>query len=102
MRLVRPIAAYGLAVAAMLAVPQGPVSAAEPTFQSEAAAHPRLARAIQQMERILHELSQAPTDFGGNKAAAMQDLRQSIHSLRKALFYRIRADDAAIDHAPLR
>jgi hypothetical protein len=51
------------------------------------------------MQNALREMEAAPDDFGGNKAAAMQDTRRAIHSLKKALYYRLKLDDAAIDRA---
>jgi hypothetical protein len=101
MRLARTLAVCTLALAPMLAVPALSADAAEATFRSEVAAHPRLARAIRQLEADVRMLEAAPADFGGNKAAAIQDMHRAIHSLRKALFFRVRADDAAIDHAPI-
>jgi hypothetical protein len=69
------------------------------TMRGEEAAHPRLHAAIHQMREALKELQEAPDDFGGNKAAAIRDTQQAIHSLRKALYYRLKMDDAAIDKA---
>jgi len=78
-----------------------PVAHAAPelTIQSEQQAHPRIVRAIHEMQEALKELREAPHDFGGNKAAAMRDTEQAIHSLKKALYYRLKMDDAAIDRA---
>jgi hypothetical protein len=70
------------------------------TVQSEEAAHPRLVKAIHQMKEALREMERAPDEFGGNKAAAIRDTRVAIHSLKKALYYRLRMDDAAIDRLP--
>ena len=80
---------------------QTPVARAEPqlTMQQEAAAHPRIVEAIHHMKDALKLLEAAPDDFGGNKAAAIRDTRAAIHSLKKALYYRLRMDDAAIDRA---
>jgi len=69
------------------------------TIQSERAAHPRLVAAINQMQTALREMEAAPDDFGGNKAVAIADTRRAIHSLKRALYYRLRLDDAAIDAA---
>jgi hypothetical protein len=69
------------------------------TIQSEEAAHPRVAKALHQMKEALHELEAAPDDFGGNKAAAIRDTRAAIHSLKKALYFRLHMDDAALDKA---
>ena len=51
------------------------------------------------MHEALKELEAAPDDFGGNKVAAVNDTRTAIHSLKKALYYRLYMDDAAIDKA---
>ena len=91
-----------LATALALAVGFQPsIVAAEPalTIQQEEAAHPRLVKTIHEMREALRELEEAPHDFGGNKAAAVRDTKQAIHSLKKALYYRLKMDDAAIDRA---
>jgi hypothetical protein len=49
------------------------------------------------MKEALHEMEAAPDDFGGNKAQAIHDCRVAIHSLRRALYFRLHMDDAAID-----
>jgi hypothetical protein len=67
------------------------------TIQSEEAAHPRLVKAIHNLQDVLRELQAGPDDFGGNKAAAIRDTAQAIHSVRKALYFRLHMDDAAID-----
>jgi hypothetical protein len=54
---------------------------------------------IHHMQVALKELEAAPHDFGGNKAAAMKDTQAAIHSLKKALYFRLKMDDAAIDKA---
>jgi hypothetical protein len=81
------------------ALPQTAAAQPQLTIQSEAAAHPRIVQGIRQMEATLHDLDAAPDDFGGNKAKAEADLRTAIHSLRKALFFRLHMDDDAIDRA---
>lgn len=85
--------------ASIAALPQA--AAAQPmiTVQSEAAAHPRIVKAIRDMENAYRALQAAPDDFGGDKAQAMADLRTAIHSARRALFFRLHMDDAAIDAA---
>ena len=70
-----------------------------PSIQSERAAHPRLVAAIREMKEALRELEAAPDDFGGNRAAAIADTRKAIHSLKRALYFRLKMDDAAIDRA---
>ena len=70
-----------------------------PNYRAEAAAHPRIVEAIHQSEDALRKLQAAPDDFGGRKAQAINDLRRAIHSMRAALFFRLHADDRAIDSA---
>jgi hypothetical protein len=67
------------------------------TIQGEEAAHANIVAAIREMKGALKHLQEAPHDFGGNKAAAMADTQKAIHSLKKALYYRLKMDDAAID-----
>jgi hypothetical protein len=74
-------------------------AAPELSVQSERAAHPRLVEAINHLNAALRELEAAPEDFGGNKAAALADTRKAIHSLKRALYFRLKMDDAAIDRA---
>ena len=99
---VRPliiVVALGLAVPVLTT----PMFAAGPqiTVQQEAKAHPRIAKGIKDMEATLQALTKAPDDFGGNKAKAEADIKQAIHSLKKALLHRLNMDDAAIDKANL-
>ena len=97
------VASTGLAVAICLgAMLQSAAAQAQPalTIQQEEAAHPRLVKAIHEMRDALAELEAAPNDFGGNKAAAVRDTKQAIHSLKKALYFRLKMDDAAIDRVP--
>jgi hypothetical protein len=70
------------------------------TYQTERAAHPNLAKALDAMSLALKDLEVAQSDFGGNKTLAIRDMRRAIHSARKALYFRMKLDDAAIDRAP--
>jgi hypothetical protein len=79
------------------AQPMAASAAPELSVQSERAAHPRIVEAINHMNEALREMEAAPDDFGGNKAAAIADAKRAIHSLKKALYYRLKMDDAAID-----
>ena len=74
-------------------------AAPELSMRSEEMAHPRLVQAIHEMREALRELREAPDDFGGHKAAAIHDTEQAIHSLKKALYFRLKMDDAALDRA---
>ncbi len=93
------IGSFGLGVGATLisrpALAEGP----EITMKTEAKAHPNIVKAIREMQEALREMDAAPDDFGGNKAAAIADTKKAIHSLKKALYFRLKMDDAAIDKA---
>ncbi len=81
--------------------PSVPVQAApQPTIQTERHDHPNIVHAIDAMNAAIKDMNKAPDDFGGNKAAAINDTKQAVHSLKKALYYRLKMDDAAIDKAP--
>lgn len=87
-----------LLVAALVGAPH--VAFAQLTIQSEEAAHPRLVKALHEMQAALAELTTAQSTFGGNKARAISDLRGAIHSTKKALYYRLNMDDGALDRIP--
>jgi GDP-D-mannose dehydratase len=80
-------------------VPMAAYAAPELTMQQEREAHPRLVEAIRHMQEAVRELEAAPDDFGGNKGNAIADARRAIHSMKKALYWRLRMDDAAIERA---
>ena len=92
-------AAVVLSGMGLCAQPMLASAAPQLSIQSERAAHPRIVEAIRLMQDGLRELEAAPDDFGGNKAAAIADTRKAIHSLKRALYYRLKMDDAAIDGA---
>ena len=79
----------------MAALPQAAM--AQITPQQEAMAHPRIVQAIKHMEAAYALMQDGSERWEGNKEQAMADTRAAIHSLRKALFYRLRWDDAQID-----
>jgi hypothetical protein len=99
MKFGKTLASTGVLAAAMMlsALPVAAVAAPQLTIQTEEAAHPRIVAAIHEMKHALEELEAAPEDFGGNKGVAVHDTRVAIHSLRKALYFRLHMDDAAID-----
>jgi len=80
-----------LAASVMLSTAACSIAAAQ-TIRSEAAAHPRIAAAIRELEDVIRYLEAAPHDFGGHKAAAIRDSRAAIVQLRAALAYRARID----------
>jgi hypothetical protein len=84
-------AALALGVACVLALPCASTAQAQ-TIRSELENHPRIAKAIREMEDAIAYLEAAPHDFGGHKAAAIRDTRAAIEQLRRALAYRARVD----------
>jgi hypothetical protein len=74
---------------ALVALP----AAAQETIHEEAEQHPRIAKAIRELEDAIRYMEAAPHDFGGNKAQAIADSRAAIQSLRRALAYRARKDN---------
>ncbi len=95
--LLSSVAAMGVGVAMLPVVAS---AAPQMSVQSEEAAHPRIVEAIHHMQEALREMEAAPDDFGGNKAVAIHDCKVAIHSLRKALYFRLHMDDAALDRMP--
>ena len=75
---------FVFAAGALLSLP----AAADAGMRAEAAMHPRIAKAIHELEEAISYLEAAPHDFGGNKAQAIADSRAAVVSLRKALAYR--------------
>jgi hypothetical protein len=63
------------------------------TMGSEKLHHPRIAHAIQAVEGAIQYMEAAPHDFGGHKAAAIQDSRRALEQLRLALQYREKSDN---------
>lgn len=59
---------------------------------TEAAAHPRIVRAIQNLEDAVAYLEAAPDVFGGHKGAAIQASRAAIAELRASLAFRAGQD----------
>jgi hypothetical protein len=81
------------------ALPMVASAAPDLTMAQERAAHPRLVEAIHNLRDVVKELEAAPDDFGGNKGAAISDAKRAIHSIKKAMYWRLKMDDAAIDRA---
>ena len=65
----------GLTAMALLSVPLLAVQAE--TVKQEAAEHPRIAKAISELEEAIKYLEAAPHNFGGHKAKAIADSRAS-------------------------
>jgi hypothetical protein len=60
---------------------------------TETAEHPRIAKAITQMEDAIAYMEAAPHDFGGHKAAAIADTKAAVKSLKLAMAYRAKKDN---------
>ena len=82
--------AFAFGVACLLTMPASFVAAQN--VHGEMEHHPRIAKAIQELEDAIAYLEAAPHDFGGHKAAALRDSRAAIEQLRKAMAYRARED----------
>jgi hypothetical protein len=61
-------------------------------MRAEEANHPNITKAVRDIDNAMKALQNAPDDFGGHKAQAESDLKQSWISLRKALYFRIYKD----------
>lgn len=60
--------------------------------KAEKAEHPRIAKAIHELEDAIKYLEEAPHDFGGHKAAAVESSKKALEDLRAALAYRAVVD----------
>ena len=60
--------------------------------QSEAQMHPRIAQAIRDLEDAINYMENAPNNFGGHKAAALNASRAAVAELRAALAFRAQQD----------
>ena len=98
MNLVKKTLASGLLAGfTFVALPTVASAAPAVTMQQERAAHPEIVDAIHRLREAVRALEAAPDDFGGNKGAAIADAHRTIHSLKKALYWRLRMDDAALE-----
>ena len=61
--------------------------------KTEAAEHPRIRKAIHELEDAIEYMEKAPHDFGGHKAAAIEDSKKAVVSLKMALEYRAIKDN---------
>ncbi|TAN66254.1 MAG: hypothetical protein EPN17_14375 [Methylobacter sp.] len=96
----RTMTSIGVLATVMIGGASMPVYAnPQSTIQQERAAHPNLVKAIDEMKAALKDLEAAPDNFGGNKAVAMDSIKQGIHAVKKALYYRLNMSDADIDKA---
>jgi hypothetical protein len=78
--------------ASLLFAPLGANIANAQTVRSEAAAHPRIAQAIRDIEDAIAYMEAAPNDFGGHKGGAINASREAVRQLRAALEFRAEQD----------
>lgn len=62
-------------------------------MKSEANEHPRIEKAIHELEGAIEYMEKAPHDFGGHKAEAIADSKKAVQSLKLALAYRAKEDN---------
>ena len=79
-------------VAACLGGVALPVVTSAENARQEAGEHPRIARAIQELEEAIKYMEAAPHDFGGHKAKAIEASRAAVQELREALRFRAKQD----------
>jgi len=88
-----------LAGLGLAAVPMTAAAAPQVTMQQERAAHPQIVDAIHKLRDTVRIMEVSSDDFGGNKVIAIADAHRAIHSLKRALYWRLKMDDAALDRA---
>ena len=63
------------------------------TYGQEMKEHPRIVKAIIELEDAIKYMEAAPHDFGGHKAKAIADSRAAIIQLREAIKYRVHQEN---------
>jgi hypothetical protein len=58
----------------------------------ESSEHPRIAKAINDLEDAIAYMEKAPHNFGGHKAAAIESSKKALKQLRAALAFRAKKD----------
>ncbi|MGP8154646.1 MAG: hypothetical protein ACLQBQ_11020 [Smithella sp.] len=81
-----------IAVLSFFIVSATPVKAGS-AMADEKAMHPRIVKAIDALEDAVAYMKEAPHDFGGHRAKAIEDSEKAIKQLRMALKYRERKDE---------
>jgi hypothetical protein len=77
----------GLLVAAV-----GTTNAYAQNMRTEAEEHPRIERAIHDLEDAIAYMEAAPNNFGGHKGAAINAARAAVNELRASLMFRAEQD----------
>ncbi|MBV9621507.1 MAG: hypothetical protein JO341_10850 [Gammaproteobacteria bacterium] len=81
----------GLAVATLLSGTLAGARADE--RREEWREHPRIVKAVRELEDAIHYMEAAPHDFGGHKAAAIAASREAVRQLREAINYRAESEE---------
>jgi hypothetical protein len=76
----------------LLLAPLSATIANAQNIRSEAAEHPRIAQAIHDLEDAIAYMENAPNNFGGHKAAALDASRAAVRELRASLAFRADQD----------
>jgi hypothetical protein len=83
-----------LPIVAMACVVPGIVGGAKADERREEwREHPRIVKAVQELEDAIKYMEAAPSDFGGHKAAALASSREAVRQLRAAIGYRVGAEE---------
>ena len=82
----------GIATALSVTFAMASSSFAE-TIAQEMREHPRIAKAIREIDDAIKYLEAAPHDFGGHKVKAIADSRAAVAELREAIKYRKMKDN---------
>ena len=82
-----------LLIVSLASATTGAVVVAQQNMKTEAGEHPRIAKAIHDLEDAVAYMEKAPHDFGGHKADAIRDSKRAIDQLKLALQYRAKQDN---------
>jgi hypothetical protein len=82
----------GLFAATMFLAPTFVTPAVAEGMRGEAMQHPRIAKAIHELEDAIAYLEAAPHDFGGHKGAALEASHRAVEQLKLALAFRAEQD----------
>jgi hypothetical protein len=81
------------AVAIVMLLPGTLVGARADERREEWREHPRIVKAVHELEDAIRYMESAPHDFGGHKAAAIAASREAVRQLRDAINYRAAVEE---------
>ena len=84
----RQLQAVVLGIALATSIGGWTTSACAEDMKDEMREHPRIVKAMRDLEDAIRYMEAAPHDFGGHKAEAIADSRRALESLRRAVQYR--------------